>query len=81
MQLGPLDSAQVCPLIKTALGIGTDKLVTLVRITVLLRCPCTFEQRGKVIVAHTLLKKCKGTLFNQSIASSQLNSWDIDLVS
>ncbi len=30
---------------------------------------------------HTLLKKIKGTRFNHSIASSQLNSWDIDLVS
>ena len=30
---------------------------------------------------YTLLKKIKGTLFNQSIASSKLNFWDIDLVS
>lgn len=30
---------------------------------------------------YTLLKKIKGTLFNQSLTLSKLNSWDIDLVS
>lgn len=30
---------------------------------------------------NTLLKKIKGTFFNQSVASGQLNSLEIDLVS
>ncbi len=36
----------------------------------------TYQQFGR---RYTLLKKIELTLFNQSIASSQLNSWDIDL--
>ena len=39
------------------------------------------ENSGINYILKYTAQKIKGTLFNQRIASSQLNSWDIDLVS